>query len=88
MPVIWVPSLMRALTGGKEQVQVEGITIREIVESLEVAYPGFKARVCDDDRIRPGLAVSVDGVVTTEGLRQKVEPEAEIHFVAAISGGQ
>ena len=88
MPVIWVPSLMRALTGGKEQVQVEGITIREIVESLEVAYPGFKARVCDDDRIRPGLAVSVDGVVTTEGLRQKVEPETEVHFVAAISGGQ
>ncbi len=88
MPVVWVPSLMRALTGGKEQVHVEGKTIREVVEHLEMNFPGFKARVCEDDRIRPGLAVSVDGVVTTEGLRQKVEPETEIHFVAAISGGQ
>ena len=27
MPVVWIPSLMRALTDGKEQVTVEGETL-------------------------------------------------------------
>ena len=88
MPVVWIPSLMQSLTNGQEQVRVEGKTLREVVANLEKAYPGVKGRVCEEDRIRPGLAVSVDGVVTNEGMRQKVDPKSEIHFVTAISGGK
>ncbi len=88
MPVVWIPSLMQSLTDGQEQIRVEGETLREVVANLEKAYPGVKDRVCEEDRIRPGLAVSVDGVVTNEGMRQKVDPESEIHFVTAISGGK
>ena len=69
MPVVWIPSLMQSLTDGQEQVRVEGETLREVVANLERAYPGVKDRVCEEDRIRPGLAVSVDGVVTNEGMR-------------------
>jgi molybdopterin converting factor small subunit len=79
---------MQGLTGGREQVRVGGGTLREVVENLETAYPGVKERVCEENRIRPGLAVSVDGVVTNEGMRQKVDAESEIHFVTAISGGR
>jgi molybdopterin synthase sulfur carrier subunit len=78
---------MRGLTKGLEQVRVEAATLREVVEALELAYPGVRARVVEDDRIRPGLAVSVNGEVTNEGLRTKVGADDEIHFVAAISGG-
>ena len=87
MPVVWIPSLMRNLTGNQEQVSIQGETLREVVENLEAAYPGIKDRICEDDRIRPGLAVSVDGVVGNEGFRQKVDPDTEIHFVTAIAGG-
>ena len=87
MPVVWIPSLMRSLTGGVEQVQVEGGTLREVVENLEAIHPGIKDRVCEEGRIRPGLAVAVDGVVAEEGLRQQVGPDSEVHFVTAISGG-
>ncbi|MBK36280.1 MAG: molybdopterin synthase sulfur carrier subunit [Gemmatimonadetes bacterium] len=87
MPVVWIPSLMRSLTDGKEQVPIEGETLRAVIEALESDFPGFKARVIDEDRIRPGLAVSINGEVTNEGLRQKVGPNDEVHFVAAISGG-
>ena len=87
MPVVWIPSLMRSLTDGKEQVPIEGETLRAVIEALESDFPGFKARVIDEDRIIPGLAVSINGEVTNEGLRQKVGPDDEVHFVAAISGG-
>ena len=88
MPVVWIPSLMQSLTGGKDQVNVDGQTIREVVENLEKTFPGFRDRVCEDGRIRPGLAVAVDSVVSNEGLRQKVDAESEVHFVTAIGGGK
>ncbi|MCZ6632539.1 MAG: MoaD/ThiS family protein [bacterium] len=89
MAVVWIPSLMRNLTGGVEQIEVEGETLREVINRLDVLHPGVKARVMDDDetRIRPGLAVAVDGIVTEEGLRTVVRDALEIHFVTAISGG-
>ncbi len=88
MPVVWIPSLMRSLTGGQEQVTVGGETLRAVIDELESVFPGIKSRVIDEDRIRPGLAVSVNGEVTNEGLRQRIGPEDEVHFVTAISGGR
>ena len=87
MAIIAIPSLMQKLTNGVEQVVVEGATLREVVNNLEAAHPGFKARLCDGDRIRPSIAVYIDGVMTREGLHQPVGKEANIHFVPAVSGG-
>ena len=87
MPEVWIPSLMRSLTGGKEQISIEGDTLRQIIENLEALHPGVKGRVMEDDRIRPGLAVAVDGVITEDGLRTVISAESEVHFVTAISGG-
>jgi molybdopterin synthase sulfur carrier subunit len=87
MPTVWVPSLMQKLTGGNSQVEVEGETVRQIIEELDAIYPGFKDRLCEDDRLKPGMAVAVDGEVNSEGLRRKVPRESEVHFLPAISGG-
>ena len=80
MPTVWIPSLMQKLTSGQSQVQVEGNTIREVVDALEAAYPGFKERLCEDGRIRPALAVAVDGEISNEGMRRKVSAQSEVHF--------
>ena len=87
MPEVWIPSLMRRLTDGLEQVQVPGETIREVIENLETKFPGIRERICEDGRIRPGLAVVIDGIVSNDGMRQRVGVESEVHFVTAISGG-
>lgn len=88
MAEVWIPSLMRKLTHGQDKVIVEGTTLREVIENLEVQFPGIKDRVVYEDyRIAPGLAVAIDGVVTEEGLRAQVSPGCEIHFVTAIAGG-
>lgn len=87
MATVAIPSLMQELTDGKEKATVEGNTIREVLNNLESIYPGFKARICDDDQIRPNIAVYVDGTLTREGMRQQVSEDSEIHFLPAISGG-
>mgnify|MGYP001453494062 CR=1 FL=1 len=87
MPTVWIPSLMQKLTGGDGQVEVEGETVRQIIEELDTMYPGFKDRLCEDDRLKPGMAVAVDGEVNSEGMRRKVPKNSEVHFLPAISGG-
>jgi molybdopterin synthase sulfur carrier subunit len=78
---------MRDLTGGISDATVEGRTLRQVFAALEAAHPGLTARLQDGDRIASGLAVSIDGVVTSRGLLAKVEPASEIHFLPAIGGG-
>jgi molybdopterin converting factor small subunit len=78
---------MQKLTDGQAQVEVEGTTVREVINDLEGRHPGFKARLCDGDRVRADIAVAVDGEVSNEGMRRKVKNTSEVHFLPAISGG-
>ena len=87
MPIVWIPALMRDLTGGLTQVEVPGITVREVIDGLENRFPGVKARLVEDGRLRSNLALIVDGEVAQKRLRQPVSEHSEIHFLPAISGG-
>ncbi|MBX2998950.1 MAG: MoaD/ThiS family protein [Caldilineaceae bacterium] len=87
MATVWIPPLMRSLTENQEQVEVEGETVRQIIEALDALYPGVAARLIDENRIRPGISVAVDGVIGNKGLREAVKPNSEVHFIPAMSGG-
>ena len=87
MATVWIPSLMRDLTGGLTTVQVKGSTVRQIVDNLEAAYPGSRKRLLTNDTLKPNVGVAVDGDVTRLGLRAKVKSNSEIHFLPAIAGG-
>lgn len=88
MAVVWIPSLLRDLTGGHESVTVGGATVRQVIEALDRAYPGVKNRLCDGQGLRSGIAVAVDTQVARLGLLQPVGETSEVHFLPAISGGQ
>jgi sulfur-carrier protein len=85
--VVWVPSLLRNLTGGLETVTVPGKNIGEVIESLDAAFPGTKAQLCTEQGLRTGIAVAVDSQLATLGLEQPVVETSEVHFLPAVSGG-
>ena len=87
MPTVAIPALMRNLTGGIESVTIPGATVREVIDNLENRYPGMKVRLCEEDRLKPGIAVYIDGILTRGSIREQVDADAEIHFLPAISGG-
>ena len=88
MPAIWIPTLLKYLTNGVDTVEIEGKNTRELIESLDLTYPGIKSRLCDDnDKIRAEIAVAVDGQIVTTGMRTRVAPDSEVHFLPALSGG-
>lgn len=87
MATVFIPSLMQSLTEGKSQVQVEGSTVRQIINNLDGEYPGVKARLVDGDRVKPNISVAVDGEVTPLGMLQRVGENSEVHFLPALGGG-
>lgn len=87
MPTIWVPSLLRDLTGGRETVTASGATVRQVIDALEADYPGIKQRLCSNDGLRPGIMVAVNTEVARLGLAQPVSENSEVHFLPSISGG-
>ena len=87
MPIVWIPSLLRPLTGGQETVTVEGETVEKVMANLEQCCPGIHARLYQGDRLRPNLSLLVDGSLSTRGLLQKVGEDSEIRFIPAIHGG-
>jgi molybdopterin synthase sulfur carrier subunit len=78
---------MRDLTGGADRVTVPGSTVRQVIDNLEAAYPGVKARLVQDGRLNPSIGVAVDGVVSRLRLLQPVGETSEVHFLPAVSGG-
>ncbi len=87
MARVYIPAQWRDLTGGTVEVEVAGATLGEIVAGLEARFPGIAQRATADGEIMPGLAASIDGVVTSRGLLARVQPTSEIHFLPAIGGG-
>ncbi|MCH8298677.1 MAG: MoaD/ThiS family protein [Chloroflexi bacterium] len=89
MAEVWIPPKLQQLTGGNQQVQVEGSTVRRLINNLEKQYPGIKEFLCDEmeDDLIPGLAVVIDGEVSLLGMLDKVQENSEVHFLPAIGGG-
>ena len=87
LPTVFIPTLLQTLTGGRSSVEVDGATVRQVIDNLEQAWPGIRERLVDRGKLRPNLSVAVDGEITPMGLLEPVAPSSEVHFIAAIKGG-
>ncbi len=88
MATVFIPSLMRKMTDDRETVEVAGATLRQVIDSLDAEYPGIKALIVEDGRVRPGLQLAVDGVLSATGLMGKVPEGSEVHILPALGGGR
>ena len=87
MPRVFIPPLLKSLTGGEIAVDVDVGSVRQVIDALDARFPGVAARLCEDGDLKPGLTVAVDGHVSSIGLLQKVGETSEVHFLPAIGGG-
>jgi molybdopterin converting factor small subunit len=87
MPTVIIPALMRPLTNGHDRVAVRGATVRAVIDDLERQFPGIKAHLIEDEDLRPGVAVSIDGEMGIGGLLDPVKENSEVYFLPAIGGG-
>ncbi|CAB4553974.1 unannotated protein [freshwater metagenome] len=87
---IRIPTTLRTLTGGSSEVQVEGATVGEALQSLEAAHPGFKERLFDDEgglRRFVNVFVADDDVRYLDGVNTPVPDGETIAIIPAVAGG-
>jgi molybdopterin converting factor small subunit len=87
MTTVFIPALLRKLTDGKDRSVAAGDTLRDIINDLDLQFPGFRDRVVEHGDLAGSVAVSINGEVITGGLSESVPANSEIHFVPAIAGG-
>lgn len=91
MPVkVRIPTPLKSLTNGEEEVTVEGKSIQEVIDNLETNFGGFKERLCDENgQIRR----FINFYLNDEDIRFKDNQETTVNdgdlisIVPAIAGG-
>jgi molybdopterin synthase sulfur carrier subunit len=90
MATIRIPTPLRKLTDGKEEVLASGATIGLLIDALDKAYPGLKARICDDKgevRKFVNIFANDEDIRYLQNLDTPVKDSDEISIVPAIAGG-
>ena len=85
-----IPAPLRKLTLDQATVESNGNTIQDVLSDLEKNYPGIKDRLCDETgQVRRFINIFVNGedIRFKDGIKTKIENNAEISIIPAIAGG-
>ena len=84
-----IPTPLRTLTGGKDEVSAKGGTVGEVIDDLEQSYPGIKDRLCDDKGVRRfvNIYANEEDIRFLDNLQTKVSDGDSLSIVPAIAGG-
>jgi molybdopterin converting factor small subunit len=84
-----IPTPLRTLTGGEEQVQADGSTVQQVIDNLEKRHPGLRDRLLDDKGVRRFVNIYVgdEDIRFLDGLGTALKGGEEVSIVPAIAGG-
>ena len=90
MATVRIPTPLRKLTAGREEVVIAGATVGELIANLEAAHPGLRERICDDTgavRRFVNIFVAAEDIRFLQNLDTPVKDADEVSIVPAIAGG-
>jgi molybdopterin synthase sulfur carrier subunit len=85
-----IPTQLRTLTGGSDEVSVDGTTIAEVIDRLEAAHPGMRERLVDDSgalRRFVNVYLEDEDVRFLDGVGTTVPDGAKLSIIPAVAGG-
>ena len=88
--IVRIPTPLRSLTGGNEEVNLENVaTVADVIETLEEQHAGMKDRLLDEKGVRKFINIYVgeEDIRFLDGLRTAVKDGEQISIVPAIAGG-
>ena len=90
MATVRIPTPLRKLTNGKEEVAATGATVGELIASLESQFPGLKERICDETgKVRRfvNIFANDEDIRFLKNLDTPVGDKDQVSIVPAIAGG-
>ena len=84
-----IPTPLRTLTGGNDEVKAQGATVAAVIDDLEKNHPGIKDRLLDEKGVRRfvNIYVGEEDIRFLEGLKTELKGGEQITIVPAIAGG-
>ncbi len=84
-----IPTPLRSLTQGKEEVSATGGSVGDVIVNLESQFPGIKDRLLDDKGVRRfiNLYLNEEDVRFLDKLATPVKDGDTLTIVPAIAGG-
>ena len=85
-----IPTPLRPMTGGKNEVEIAGSSVAEIIENLGAAHPGVKERICDEQgevRRFINIYVNEEDIRFLTGKETPLNEGDEMSIIPAIAGG-
>ncbi|MBE7413960.1 MAG: MoaD/ThiS family protein [Deltaproteobacteria bacterium] len=85
-----IPTPLRKLTNGSDEVAATGANVAEIIEDLERNYPGLKERICEDDgklRRFVNIYLNDEDIRFKENMDTRLKENDELSIIPAIAGG-
>lgn len=86
-----IPTPLRPLTKGQGEVEVTAASIVDMIDTLNTAHPGIKARLCDDSgelRRFVNIYVNEEDIRFLKGKDTSLKAGDEVSIVPAIAGGR
>lgn len=85
-----IPTILRNLTDGAGEVTTEGARLGEVIDKLEVTYPGLRARLLDEQgKVRRFVNIYVgdEDVRFDQGLDTATPDGSQVSIIPAVAGG-
>jgi molybdopterin converting factor small subunit len=85
-----IPTILRNYTAGAGEVNADGGTLAELLESLESNHSGIRGRILDDaGQLRRFVNVYVgdEDVRFLDGLATPVPDGSTVSIIPAVAGG-
>ena len=84
-----IPTPLRTLTGGADEVAIAGATVREVIDNLEKKHPGLKERLGDQEGVRRfvNIYANEEDIRFLDNLDTSVKEGDSVSIVPAIAGG-
>jgi sulfur-carrier protein len=84
-----IPTQLRAATGGQAEVEAEGSTVGEVLDSVFDSHGDLRNRITQDGDLRRFVNVYVSGedIRFQEGLDTEINDGDEVTILPAVAGG-
>ena len=90
MPItVRIPTPLRTLTGGADEVAIAGATVREVLDNLEKKHPGLRERLLDEKGVRRfvNIYANEEDIRFLDNLDTSLKEGDSVSIVPAIAGG-
>jgi MoaD family protein len=87
--IVRIPTPLRTLTAGKDEVEASGDTVAHVLDDLEKKHEGLKARICDEKGVKRHVNVYLndEDIRFLDNLKTAIKDGDTLSIVPAIAGG-